>query len=394
MPFEIEISNNVLYSLKYNPLEFSKRSGDLTIEEELAKTFGVNPARFKIKDTWYDVIPLHVLYRMRNCDGYYHVLYLQLNWDSFEYYIGKSNRPTWKQLLRYNGSGLRFSNEYNKHKDSFERFFIASCKTAQETEELEAKIVDETIVSDEKCLNLVCGGGGTNKHPSVAETSEKKRQYMIAHPEQYQKMLQASKRSFASGPSAALTARSLKIKETMSSDYQRRQFRERLENWKVNNPEAYKEAREKNHKSIRNAETQAKRKASFEKWAIEHPEEYEAWQKKLIESRTTDEANKKRADSIREFNKTHTEEAKRNAKNRVDAAIAKTSKAVLMIDKESSKVIREFDSQHEAARWLIENGYSKTINCVTSINGVCTGRKDSNGKVRTLAFGFIWSFKE
>ncbi len=68
---------------------------------------------------------------------------------------------------------LKFSNKFKKNKNDFVRYYIAKCETAEETEQLEASIVDKDILSDEKCLNLVVGGGGTSKRPNTAETSEK-----------------------------------------------------------------------------------------------------------------------------------------------------------------------------------------------------------------------------
>ena len=134
-----------------------------------------NEEQISINDRWFDVLTPSQLVRKRNKeDGYYRVIYIQINYESGEYYIGKANRPTWKQLVRYQGSGLKFKNKFNKHQNNFVRFYIASCKNSEETELLESSLLTSEILSDEKCLNLVAGGGGLNKHTSSAETSEKK----------------------------------------------------------------------------------------------------------------------------------------------------------------------------------------------------------------------------
>lgn len=162
-PIELYLDNNI-----FNSFDSKRNSARL----------GFNKERIAIKDRWFDVLSLSELVRKRNKnDGYYRVVYIQIDMESGEYYIGKANRPTWSELKRYQGSGLKFANKLKKYKNRFARYYIAQCETAEETEQLEASIVDNNLLSDEKCLNLIAGGGGTTKHPSIAETSEKKREY-------------------------------------------------------------------------------------------------------------------------------------------------------------------------------------------------------------------------
>ena len=97
--------------------------------------------RIFVKDRWFDVISLSKMVRSRSeKDGYYHFIYIQINLGTGEYYIGKVNRKNWRELKRYKGSGLLFQKKYKKHTEEFIQYFIASCKTAEETEELEAQM--------------------------------------------------------------------------------------------------------------------------------------------------------------------------------------------------------------------------------------------------------------
>lgn len=129
-------------------------------DRNLAK-LGFNKERIEIKNRWFDVLTPSELVRKRNkSDGYYRVVYIQINMENGEYYIGKANRPKWSELKRYQGSGLKFINKFNKNSDKFVRFYIASCETAEQTELLESALVDSELLSDEKCLNLVAGGVG------------------------------------------------------------------------------------------------------------------------------------------------------------------------------------------------------------------------------------------
>lgn len=392
----IEINDNIKIWKKYNPFELytEKNLFNSTNSNRHLAKFELNKERIAISNRWFDVLNLSELVRKRNeADGYYRVVYIQINMENGEYYIGKANRPTWSTLKRYQGSGLKFLNKFNKSSDKFVRFYIALCETQEETELLESILVNSELLSDEKCLNLVAGGGGTTKHPSVAETSKKKREYMKSHPKQFQPMLEASKNAFQSGDTPALRARSQRIKEVMSDNKYRKMTSDRIKNWKTENPEEYAEARKNNHEAIKTPECKAKRKASFDNWIKNNPEEYKVWQKKLISSRATPEANEKRKRSLKEWREENPEKANANAIKRAKAAAEKLSKSICMIDLQSGEILKTFSSQHAAAKWLVENGKAKNLNCVSSISSVCLRKPCTTGYgYRKKAYGYDWRF--
>ncbi len=392
----IEINDNIKIWKEFNPIELSMDNdlfNSTDANRNLAKLV-FNKERIAIKNRWFDVLTPSELIRKRNkSDGYYRVVYIQINMENGEYYIGKANRPTWSELKRYQGTGLKFVNKFNKDSDKFVRFYIASCETAEETELLESELVGSELLSDEKCLNLVAGGGGTTKHPSTSETREKKRKYMKSHPEQFQPMLEASRNAFQSGDSPLLRARSQRIKEVMSDEKYRKMTNERIKNWKAENPEAYAEARKKNHEAIKKSESQAKRKASFDQWVKNNPKEYQVWQEKLISSRTTPEANEKRKASRKEWSEKNPEKANVNVKKRAKAAAEKLSKAICMIDLQSGEVLKTFPSQRAAAKWLVDNGKAKNLNCSSSISAVCLRKTCTTGYgYRKKTCGYDWRF--
>lgn len=391
------INENIRIWQEFNPIELSWDDNLFSSSDSkrnLAK-LGFNKERIAIKDRWFDVLTPSELVRKRNkSDGYYRVVYIQINMENGEYYVGKANRPKWSELKRYQGSGLKFVNKFKKNKERFVRYFIAKCETAQETEQLEASIVDKDLLSDEKCLNLVAGGSGISKRPSIAEASDKKREYMKNHPEQFKPMLEASKIAFRSGDAPALRARSRRIKEVMSAEKYREMSRKRIEKWKEENPKEYAEARRKNHEKIRSPECQAKRKVSFENWVKKNPEKHKAWQEKLISSRTSQKANEKRKASLIEWKDKHPQKAQENAQKRAKAAAAKLSKEVCMIDLQLGSILKVFSSQRAAARWLVENGKAKNMNCASSISAVCLRKPCSTGYgYRKKAYGYDWRFK-
>ena len=353
-----------------------------------------NEEQISINDRWFDILSPSELVRTRNKeDGYYRVIYIQINFDSGEYYIGKANRPTWKQLERYQGSGLKFKNKFNKHRNNFVRFYLASCKNSEETELLESSILTPEILSDEKCLNLVAGGGGLNKHTSSAETSEKKRAHMQRHPEQYQSMLKASKKAFQSGDTQSLRDRNQRIKETMSDKKYRDMTRTRIEKWIQENPEKYKESRMKMLESSKTIQSREKRKASRNSWIANNPEKHKVLQEKLIKSSTSPEAIAKRKASLKKWRDKNPQQAAENAKKRAKSSAAKTSKEVCMVDLESGNTLKTFPSQHAAARWLVEIGKAKNTNCVSSISSVCRKSPFTTGYgYRKKAYGYGWCF--
>lgn len=391
----ITINENIRIWKEFNPIELSRDDTlfDSSDTKRNSARLGFNKERIAIKNRWFDVLTPSELVRKRNNDGYFRVVYIQINMESGEYYIGKANRPKWSELKRYQGSGLKFANKFNSNKDQFVRYFIAACDTAEETEQLEASIVDQDLLSDEKCLNLVAGGGGTTKRPSIAETSEKKREYMKNHPEQFRPMIEASKNAFQSGDTPALRARNGRIKEVMSEVKYREMSRKRIAKWKEENPKEYSEARRKNHEKIKTPESQAKRKASLKKWAEQNPEDHKAWQEKLISSRTSPKVNEKRKASLKEWSDKYPTEAKANAQKRAIAAAAKLSKEICMIDLQSGEILKIFPSQHAAAKWLVDIGKAKNMNCVSSISAVCLRKPCTTGHgYRKKAYGYDWRF--
>ena len=393
---EIIINENVKIWREFSPSDFfydGNPFNSFDSKRNFAR-LGFNKERIAIKDRWFDVLTIGELVRSRNkIDGYFRVVYIQINMETGEYYIGKANRPKWSELKRYQGSGLKFVNKFKKDKDQFARYYIARCETAEETEQLEASIVTIDLLSDEKCLNLVAGGGGTSQHPSIAKTSEKKREYMKNHPEQFKPMLEASQKAFRSGDTQALRARNRRIKEVMSAEEYREMSRKRIVSWKQNHPEEYARSRKANHEKITTPECQAKRKASFKKWVETNPEKYKAWQEKLISSRTSQKANEKRKKSLKEWSEINPQKAQENARKRAKAAAEKTSKEVCMIDLQTGNTLKIFSSQHEAAKWLVENGKAKNMNCVSSISSVCLRKPCSTGYgYRKKAYGYDWRF--
>lgn len=394
----ISINEKIKIWREFNPLELSGDESAMqsfNAKRTLAR-LGYVKERIAIKDRWFDVLTMSQLLRTRNsADGYYRAVYIQINMETGEYYVGKVNRPKWSELIRYQGSGLKFSNKFRSNRKHFTRYYIAACETAQETERLEASIVDSELLADEKCLNLVAGGGGTTQHPSVAETSEKKRQHMRNHPEQFKPMLEGARKAFRSGDTPALRARSRRIKEVMSADEYRKMSAARMEKWRRSNPEAYAEARNKNREAVKSPEREAKRKASLERWIAANPEKHKAWQEKLLSSRTSKAVKEKRKASLKDWIDRNPQIAKANAHKRAKAAAEKLSKEVCMIELCSGKVLRRFRSQHEAAKWLVENGKAKNMNCVSSISAVCLRKPCSTGYgFRKKAYGYDWRFAD
>lgn len=390
----IEIGPNIKIWQKYTA--YSSIFSNMTeneyydmLAEELI--YGGNPTKIFIKDRWFDVIPLKKLFGLKNReDGYYRFIYVQINTVTGEYYVGKVNRKTWREIKRYNGSGLKFTKKFEKHSEDFIQYFIASCKTAEETEQLEAEIVDDDLLKDPLCLNLVKGGGGTNKHNSEIR-NQHIREYMISHPENFSAMLIKNKKLYCSGSSEELKKRNERIRIKMQDEHYREMSRERFKRWREEHPEEYVLAREKNKQAIQTEASKRKRNESIKKWRSEHQEEYFANKQKQQEACHTVDAERKRGLSLKKYNGLHPEIAKKRA----EKAAEKLQKAVDMLDLVTGEIIRSFKSQQEAALWLVEQGIAKNTNCKSSISSVCLKKKCTTGYgYRKKAYGYGWQFSK
>ena len=397
---ERKISEYVSFYQKYSPIELSmvnpKDYSKISNEKLNAILFDDNPKKIRIKDNWYDILSYSRAVRtISEVDKGYHFLYIQINWKTNEYYIGKMNRKRWSEIRRYQGSGIRFKQKYKIHQNEFSRFIFAYGQTNEETERIEADIIDNVLLNDPKCLNLVCGGGGTSEHSDNEERKERIRSHMKSHPEQYDAMLQKAKELYHSGQTSALKIRAQSIKNTMSDEKYSNMFRERILQWRNKNPEEYEKAREKNRIAARSEESRLKRKVSREKWIAEHPEEHKLYQQKLIAARTTPEAIEKRKASLKLWRESHPEEAKEKDRKRAAASAEKNSKRVNMCNLETGEIIKTFNSQAEAAQWLVDQGIAKNTNCKSSISQVCLHKPCTTGYgVRKKAYGFGWKFAD
>jgi hypothetical protein len=388
----INLNENIKIWREFNSFELAFGDNSYDTKHTLAK-LGFNKERIAIKDRWFDVLtPSELVRRRSKTDGYYRAVYIQIDWESGEYYIGKVNRPRWSELQRYQGSGLKFVNKFKKNRRYFARYYIAACETAEETEKLEASIVDKDLLLDEKCLNLVSGGAGTTKHPSIAESSEKKRKHMKSNPAQYKPMLEASKKAFQSGDTPALRERSRRIKEVMSTEEYSKASSERIKKWRKENPEKSEQAFQKFLLSIKTNEVQERKKASLKKYKVENPEKLKIWEKNRLAALAKKESKDKRKSSLKTWRANNPEQAKTNAQKRAKAAATKLSKEVCMVDIHSGNILNTFASLHEAAHWLLERGLVKNTNCVSSISSVCLRKPCANGGYRKKAYGYGWRF--
>lgn len=345
-----------------------------------------------IKGIWYPIIPLRKLIRSPNKeDGYFRYLYIQINFENGHYYIGKSNRPTYRDVRNYKGSGLRFRKEYNKHPEAFHQFFFALCKTARETEELEASIVDETLLTDENCLNLVHGGAGVSYHPQPEETRAKisriqKRLYQ-EHPERLRPMLDASHAVHTN------EKRRETLQKKMNSEKYKQMTSERMKQWRKNNPEAYKEALKKSAEVNRTLKSRENKRKAHAKWAKENPEKWAIKQLKMKIARETPEAIAKRKASLKRFQTEHPKEASENMRKRVEASIRATSKPICMLDPLTNKVLKVFPSISAAAWWLVEQKKAPNHHCQSTINGVLVKKTVPGHGVHQTAYGYKWIYK-
>lgn len=348
-----------------------------------------------IEDNKFKILQPSELVRKRNDDGYFRVIYIQINFETGEYYIGKSNRPTWKQLLRYQGSGLKFRFKFNKHKEEFVRYFIAACSSAKETETREAQIITKRLLADPLCLNLVSGGGGQSRVQVSEDRRKAQSVAMKENPSRYQAMLKKAREIFsAENQSRKLTERNKKIKATMQNEKYREMSRQRMIIWKSEHPEEYKQARIQNRQALDKPESKQKRVASLKKWKEQNPEAFAIWEQNRRSACQSEESKEKRRESLKKFKVENPQKYAEIVKKRAMAAKRKRAKKVEMLDLITNKVINKFDSLSDAGKWLFEQGKTKSLRSGPTIGSVCSKKATPGHGVRKSAFGYGWRFSE
>lgn len=345
--------------------------------------------KIKIQDKWYDSIPIRKLIRSKNIDGYIRAIYIWINYDSGEYYIGKVNASTEKRLITYTGSGVKFKPKYAKHKDRFARYFIYQCKSSEETEKVESEIVNEQLLKDPFCLNIVKGGGGVNAAPYDEDRRKKQSEYMKLHPERYKAMMEA----VSNFSLIDIQRRGESIKKTMSSDKYKKIMSKRIKEWQQNHPKEYALARQHNKEAQQNPDVKAKRVENIKKWKKEHPEEFAVWEENRRNALSTPESRKKRGNAQKDWIKTHPELARERNIKAIKARKEKYSKIVEMVDLKTDHIFMTFDCVKDAGDWVVKNGYTKSVNPYSQISAVCAKKKIPGHGTKKSYLGYNWRYK-
>ena len=369
----IDITQMFSFSQKIEPIDYLS-----FLKEEKKKII--------LQGQTYPVVSNHVLVRSEGIDGRYHAIYIQIDYKTGEYYIGKVNRKRWKDVDRYPGSGVKFKNKYEKHKESFVRFYLLVCDSEKESEIKEAEIVNEELLKDPFCLNLVKGGGGINKKPQSEDRRARQSQYMKEHPERVEAMLNAV-RNF---DEEKIKMRSAHIKATMSDEKYKKMTSNRIKRWMERDPEGYKKAREKNKVSLNNPEIKARRVQKIREWRQNNPEKAKAWDEKRRASLSNPETKAKQSAAIKEWIKNNPDKI---AESAAKSAISRY-KPVSMIDIKTDKILRNFESCKKAGQWLVENGYTKSVNPSSQIAAVCHKKQIPGHGTKKSAYGFKWEFQQ
>ena len=374
------LSNNSFWQSTNNPFEntFYRPITDFILKEEKQKIV--------LQGKSYSILSMSRLARSKGSDGKYHAVYIWINFSTGEYYIGKVNRDKWSQIKRYTGSGVKFKPIYNKHKDHFIRYYLFACNSEKETEEREAELVNEELLKDPFCLNLVAGGGGVSTSPLPEERREKQRQYMKEHPKRYEAMLKVAHNL----SEYDLQRRGASIKKTMSDEKYKKMTKERIAKWRKEHPEEYQKAQEKSKEAQQDETIKKKRVQKIKQWKLEHPEEARLWEGKRLKAMTDPEVNKRRGESLRKWNKEHPDQKKVIGKKIGASKLI----PIEMLDINTNEVIKEFSGIREAGEWLVENGKTKSVNPASHVCSACKGKRTDGHGQRQSAYGYKWRYKK
>ena len=97
-----------------------------------------------------------------------HYAYKQLR-DNGEYYYGIHSTDNLDD--GYAGSGVKFRKKYNSDPSRFTKTIIHYDDSRSGIEEFEEVLVDDDMLKDPLCLNLMTGGGGVDYHLETDEIS-------------------------------------------------------------------------------------------------------------------------------------------------------------------------------------------------------------------------------
>ena len=96
----------------------------------------------------------------------YHYIYKTTNLINKKYYIGMHSTDNLDD--GYIGSGKRLWNSINYHgKENFKVEILEYYKNRKALRERETEIVNEELINDGLCMNLVIGGGGGAQPPEI-----------------------------------------------------------------------------------------------------------------------------------------------------------------------------------------------------------------------------------
>ena len=338
----------------------------------------------------YNVISLSDFFRQKGADGKYHAIYIWIDYNSGEYYVGKVNREKWSEIRRYTGSGVRFKPKYKKHIDRYVRYYICVCDSEKETEDVESEIVNDDLLNDPFCLNIIKGGGGISNMPYSEKRKEKQRQYMKEHPERYEAMLKAA-HNF---DEEQIRERNKKIKETMSSEYHKNLSRERMLKFRKENPGAYEAAREKNRQVLNSPEVKRKRSQSLKKYKENNPEQAKTWKEHIKLALSNPEVRAKMKNSQKEWIRNNPEAAAERLSKARRSISNKRSKSVNMIDLKTGAIVKSFNSIKEAAAWLIDSKITASVNPSSQIAATCKKKQIPGHGTKKTAYGYRWEYSK
>ena len=130
-----------------------------------------------------------------------------------------------------------------------------------------------------------------------------------------------------------------------------------------------------NESQDESSEYECKKSNSIKAYRKNKPEEYSINEEKRKLAASSPEARAKQSDSLKKWCSEHPEEVKRRAQ----ISAEKNKKPVNMLDLNTGEVLKTFDGLNEAAEWLVNNNFAKTMNCKTSISAVCLNKPCTTG---------------
>ena len=318
--------------------------------------------KINIKNLSFVPIDKSIAHEILKTEKCLYYLYFILDETTNKFYIGKQsiNRPSLKKRIdTYFGSGIIIRRMYKSGKHKLIKYILKCCKDKFILSDLEAKVVDDELRTNEYCLNLCNGGigGRTLTSDGYIKNGEKHRKWFIEHKDKEE-------------------IRIKKLKEYLNSEIGKKRLKESIKKYYDTHPEIKEYLRQKALNQFADPIRKKKMINGLKQFYANNEEaKSKMRERRLAYNKTHIKEEHERMKKLNEYMKQHPEKRITNARK------------VLMFSK-NNEFIKKFDSIGLASKYIIEleKSTTKIETIIAQIHKVITGK-------RKYCHNYIWKYE-